>query len=128
MNTELANKIESIRTEYQGVECWSVNELMKLIGIDSLLEYRKMMFEALSRCAYSKINCREHFCFVVGDVFVTDYGLNRILKSIHEMTDGLAWARDMFEMDKPGRSKFNDERTDVNDYFSIPWRQGENTS
>ena len=32
MNTELADKIESICTEYQGVECWSVNELMKVLA------------------------------------------------------------------------------------------------
>ncbi len=117
MNTELADKIESICTEYQGVECWSVNELMKVLGIDSLSEYRKIMFEAMSRCAYAKINCREHFCLVVGDVFVTDYGLNRILKCTDKSIDGISWASDMFEMYEPGQSKFNDPRTDVNDYF-----------
>ena len=36
MNMELVDKMESIRTEYKGVECWSVNELMNVLGIDSL--------------------------------------------------------------------------------------------
>ena len=117
MNTELVDKIEGLHTEYNGVECWSVNELMKVLGIDSLTEYRKIMFEAMNRCAFSGINCREHFAMEIGDTFVTDYGLNRILKSIHNNIDGLAWARDMFEMYEPGRSKFPDSRTDANDYF-----------
>ena len=121
MNTELADKIEELRTIHQGVESWSVNELMKLLGVDSLSEYRKIMFEAMSKCAYAKINCREHFCLEIGDTFVTDYGLNRILKSINgQIIDGLAWARDTFEMYEPGRSKYSDPRTDVNDYFLFP--------
>ena len=121
MNTELADKIEELRTIHQGVESWSVNELMKVLGIDSLSEYRKIMFEAMSKCAYSKINCREHFCLEVGDTFVTDYGLNRILKSINgQINDGLAWARDTFEMYEPGRSKYIGTSTDVNDYYLFP--------
>ena len=75
------------------------------------------MFEAMSKCAYVKINCREHFCLEIGDTFVTDYGLNRILKSINgQISDGLAWARDTFEMYEPGHSKYSDSRNDVNDY------------
>lgn len=121
MNTELADKIEELRTMHQGVESWSVNELMKVLGVDSLSEYRKIMFEAMSKCAYVKINCREHFCLEIGDTFVTDYGLNRILKSINgQIGDGLAWARDTFEMYEPGRSKYSDSRNDVNDYFLFP--------
>ena len=77
MNMELVDKIESIRTEYKGVECWSVNELMNVLGIDSLKVYRKIMFEAMSKCSFAKINCSEHFRIVVGDTFVTDYGLGR---------------------------------------------------
>jgi len=121
MNTELADKIEELRTLHQGVESWSVNELMKVLGVDSLSEYRKIMFEAMCKCAYAKINCREHFCLEVGDTFVTDYGLNRILKSVNaQINDGIAWARDMFEMYEPGRSKYSDTRTDVNNYFLFP--------
>jgi len=75
----------------------------------------------MSKCAYVKINCREHFCLEIGDTFVTDYGLNRILKSINgQIGDGLAWARDTFEMYEPGRSKYSDSRNDVNDYFLFP--------
>ena len=71
----------------------------------------------MSKCAYVKINCREHFCLEIGDTFVTDYGLNRILKSINgQISDGLAWARDTFEMYEPGHSKYSDSRNDVNDY------------
>jgi hypothetical protein len=117
MNTELSDKIEELRTEYKGVECWSVNDVLKVLGINSLSEYRKIMFEAMSKCAYSGINCREHFAIEIDATFVTDYGLSRILKSTHGDIEGLAWARDMFEMYEPGRSKFSDPRKDANDFF-----------
>ena len=55
MEDNIDIRIEKSKTEYKGVTCWSLNEIMNILDIDSLSEYRKALFNAMSKCVYNNI-------------------------------------------------------------------------
>jgi len=119
MEDNIDIRIEKSKTEYKGVTCWSLNEIMNILDIDSLSEYRKALFNAMSKCVYNNINYAEHFKVMTCDVMITDYGLNCYLQELPYNNEKAHEALDFFKMYQP-KSKFPDADPSANDYFLFP--------
>lgn len=94
---DLTKKLTSICQSFNGVEFWSVNEIMPKLGKTSFYDYSETIFNAMKQCKEEGFSCDDHFFATIIDVYVSKYGLYLILQKTHNINERINDPRIEFE-------------------------------
>lgn len=93
----LTKELTSICQSFNGVEFWSANEIMPILGKNSFYDYSETLFYAMKQCKEEGFSCDDHFFSTIIDVYVSKYGLYLILQMTHNINERINDPRIKFE-------------------------------